>query len=144
MEEYKKSPEVRWADLDPNFHMLHSRYYDLGAYVRMCFLTEQGLSLTVMTEHKMGPILFREECVFKREIKFGDKVDITLTMLKARKDGSRWTMQHHIYINNETLAAIITVDGAWIHTERRRLSTPPEHFAEIFDRIPKAEGFEWL
>ncbi|MFT3946021.1 MAG: thioesterase family protein [Agriterribacter sp.] len=143
MDVYKKSPEVRWADLDPNFHMLHSRYYDLGAYVRMCFLTEQGLSLTVMADHKMGPILFREECVFKREIKFGDKLDITLQMLKARKDGSRWTMQHHIYINNETLASVITVDGAWINTERRRLATPPLHFAEIFDRIPKAEGFEW-
>ncbi|MFT3747240.1 MAG: thioesterase family protein [Agriterribacter sp.] len=143
MDAYKKSPEVRWADLDPNFHMLHSRYYDLGAYVRMCFLTEQGLSLEVMAEHKMGPILFREECVFKREIKFGDKLDITLHMLKARKDGSRWTMQHHIYINDETLAAVITVDGAWINTERRRLATPPPNFAEIFDRIPKAEGFEW-
>lgn len=143
MEEYRKSPEVRWADLDPNFHMLHSRYYDLGAYVRMCFLTEHGLNLNVMAEHKMGPILFREECVFKREIKFGDKLDITLHMLKARKDGSRWTMQHHIYINNETLAAIITVDGAWIDTERRRLSTPPPHFAEIFNSIPRAVGFEW-
>jgi len=64
-------------------------------------------------------------------------------MLKARKDGSRWTMQHHVIINNGTLAAVITVDGAWIHTERRRLSTPPPEFAEIFDKIPKAEGFEW-
>ncbi|PVD51875.1 thioesterase [Terrimonas sp.] len=143
MDVYKKSPEVRWADLDPNFHMLHSRYYDLGAYVRMCFLTEHGLNLQVMAEHQMGPILFREECVFKREIKFGDKLDITLHMLKARKDGSRWTMQHHIYINDETLAAVITVDGAWIHTERRRLATPPPHFAEVFYRIPRGEGFEW-
>ncbi len=143
MDIYKKQPEVRWADLDPNFHMLHSRYYDLGAYVRMCFLTEQGLSLGVMAEHKMGPILFREECVFKREISFGDKVDITLHMLKARKDGSRWTMQHHIYINDETLAAVITVDGAWMHTERRKLATPPPQFADIFNSIPKAEGFEW-
>lgn len=140
---YKKSIEVRWADLDPNFHMLHSRYYDLGAYVRMCFLTEHGLSVAVMAEQKMGPILFREECVFKREIKFGDAVGIDLVMLKARKDGSRWTMQHQITINADTLAAVITVDGAWINTERRRLTTPPPAFAEIFDKIPKAEGFEW-
>jgi acyl-CoA thioester hydrolase len=140
---YKKSIEVRWADLDPNFHMLHSRYYDLGAYVRMCFLTEHGLSVAVMAEQKMGPILFREECVFKREIKFGDSVDIDLVMLKARKDGSRWTMQHRITVNEDTLAAVITVDGAWINTERRRLTTPPTAFAEIFDKIPKGEGFEW-
>lgn len=140
---YTKSCEVRWADLDPNFHMLHSRYYDLGAYVRMCFLTEHGLSVAVMAEQKLGPILFREECVFKKEIKFGDKVELDLVMLKARKDGSRWTMQHHITVNNDALAAVITIDGAWINTERRRLATPPAEFAAIFDKIPRAEGFEW-
>lgn len=143
MEAYKKNPEVRWADLDPNFHMLHSKYYDFGAYVRMCFLTEHGLTPAVMQEHSMGPILFREECVFKKEIKFGDRVEIDFMMLKARKDGSRWTMQHHIYTNDNTLAAVITVDGAWMHTQRRRLATPPPLFAEVFNKIPRSENFEW-
>ncbi|MBS1750862.1 MAG: thioesterase family protein [Bacteroidetes bacterium] len=144
MTTYTKLVEVRWADLDPNFHMLHSRYYDLGAYIRMSFLSEHGLTIHTMAEHKLGPILFREECIFKREIKFGDKVAINLFMLRARKDGSRWTMQHHITINDDTLAAIITVDGAWINTERRRLATPIEVVASVFDKIPKAENFEWM
>lgn len=144
MESYKKYPEVRWADLDPNFHMLHSKYYDLGAYIRMCFLTEHGVTPAAMQALSLGPILFREECVFKREIKFGDKVEIDFKMLKAKKDGSRWTMQHHITTNNEKLAAVITVDGAWINTERRKLATPPPAFAEAFDKIPKAENFEWM
>ncbi|MBX2926094.1 MAG: thioesterase family protein [Chitinophagaceae bacterium] len=144
MESYKKYPEVRWADLDPNFHMLHSRYYDLGAYIRMCFLTEHGVTPVAMQEQNLGPILFREECVFKREIKFGDKVEIDFKMLKAKKDGSRWSMQHHIVTNNETLAAVITVEGAWINTLRRKLATPPPAFAEAFDKIPKAENFEWM
>ncbi|HRN57626.1 MAG TPA: thioesterase, partial [Agriterribacter sp.] len=64
-------------------------------------------------------------------------------MLKARKDGSRWTMQHHINTNNNTLAAVITVDGAWMNTQRRRLATPPPLFAEVFNKIPRAENFEW-
>lgn len=144
MNTYTKSVEVRWADLDPNFHMLHSRYYDLGAYIRMSFLSEHGLTIHAMAEKNLGPILFREECTFKREIKFGDKVEINLQMLKARKDGSRWTMQHHITINGDTLAAIITVDGAWINIERRRLATPVEAVAIVFDKIPKAESFEWM
>lgn len=143
MEVYKKNPEVRWADLDPNFHMLHSRYYDLGAYIRMCFLVEHDLTPEVMKEQQLGPILFREECVFKREIKFGDRVEINLVMLKAKKDGSRWSMQHQIVINGDTLAAVITVDGAWMHTQKRRLATPPSSFAEVFAKIPRAEGFEW-
>lgn len=144
MEVYKKNPEVRWADLDPNFHMLHSRYYDLGAYIRMCFLVEHDLTPEVMKDQQLGPILFREECVFKREIKFGDRVEINLVMLKAKKDGSRWSMQHQIVINGDTLAAVITVDGAWMHTQRRRLATPPLSFAEVFAKIPRAENFEWI
>ncbi len=143
MDVYKKQVEIRWADLDPNFHMLHSHYYDLGAYVRMCFLTEHELTPAVMTEHHLGPILFREECVFKREIKFGDRVEIDLTMTRGRKDGSRWSMQHHIYISKDTLAAVITVDGAWMNTQKRRLATPPPLFAEVFNKIPRSVNFEW-
>lgn len=144
MESYTKHPEVRWADLDPNFHMLHSRYYDLGAYIRMCFLTEHGVTADAMAEQQMGPILFREECVFKREIRFGDRITIDFMMIRAKKDGSRWSMQHHITINDDTLAAIITVDGAWMNTVKRRLASPPPAFAEAFDKIPKSAHFEWI
>lgn len=144
MESYTKHPEVRWADLDPNFHMLHSKYYDLGAYVRMCFLTEHGVTAAAMQAEQLGPILFREECVFKREIKFGDHLTIDFVMLRAKRDGSRWSMQHHITINNETLAAVITVDGAWMNTTKRKLASPPPAFAEAFNKIPRAENFEWV
>lgn len=68
MESFKTKVEIRWADLDPNFHVLHSRYYDFGAYCRMAFLVTHGLTPQVMSEHHVGPILFREECFFKREI----------------------------------------------------------------------------
>ena len=64
MNNFIKNIEVRWSDLDPNFHVLHSKYYDFGAYCRMAFLVENGLSPATMLEHKIGPILFREECVF--------------------------------------------------------------------------------
>jgi len=29
---------------------------------------------------------------------------------------SRWTMIHEIWKNNDTLGAIVTIDGAWIDT----------------------------
>ena len=60
MQEYSKKIEIRWADLDPNFHVLHSKYYDFGAYCRMSFLTEHGITPAVMIEKNIGPIIFRE------------------------------------------------------------------------------------
>ena len=141
MTEYKKAIEIRWSDLDPNLHVRHSAYYDFGAYCRICFLTENGLTTTLMLEHKLGPVLLREECVFRREISFGDVVTINVTLKTITPDYKRWTMVHEIYKNDKVLSAIITVDGAWIDTERRKLTTPPSFASETFDKIPKTIDF---
>jgi acyl-CoA thioester hydrolase len=141
---YNKSIEIRWSDLDPNFHVRHSVYYDMCAYVRMSFLTENGLSAPVLTAHQIGPILFREECLFKREIKFGDIVTISLCLKQCSPSFSRWTMLHDIIINTETIAAQITVDGAWIDTSRRKLTIPEVLVASTFEQLPKSADFKWL
>ena len=141
MEKFEKSVEVRWSDLDPNFHMLHSNYYDIGAYSRMAFLTEHGLTPAVMLKHHIGPILFREECIFKKELVFGDQVLVNFKLDKLSSDFSRWTMVHEIYKNVETLAALITAEGAWMDTNIRKLTLPPAEVIKLFDLAPKTDSF---
>jgi len=143
MSDFNRIVQIRWSDLDPNFHLRHSVYYDWGAYCRVEFLNEHGLTADVMMRLRFGPILFREECVFKREIRSGDEVVINLQILKSKEDFSRWTIQHHIYKNTDTLAAVLTVDGAWINVTERKLAAPPEQVHEAFNSMPKAPGFEW-
>jgi acyl-CoA thioester hydrolase len=41
------------------------------------------------------------------------------------------------------LAAVITVDGAWINTVERKLATPPQQVVAVFDQMPRAAEFEW-
>lgn len=142
MDIYQKQIEIRWADLDPNFHVLHSRYYDFGAYCRMAFFVENGITPQVMQDKKFGPIIFREECVFKREITFGDSVLINFSLTKVSHDLGRWSMIHELWKNNDTLAAIINLDGAWIDTEKRKLTVPPDGIRKLFDNAPRAHGFE--
>ena len=144
MTHYSKPVEIRWSDLDPNFHVRHSVYYDMGAYVRMSFLTEYGLGAAVLQQHHIGPILFREECLFKREIKFGDQVSINLWLKQCSPTYSRWTIQHEILINNETIAAIITVDGAWMDITRRRLAVPQALVSPTFELFPRRGDFIWI
>ena len=143
MEKYIRNPEVRWADLDPNFHLRHSVYYDYGAYCRVYFLAEHGLTTSVMQGLHFGPILFREEALFKKEIKMGDKISIDLELTKSRKDFSRWSIRHQIFKNDSILSAVINIDGAWMNTAERKLVTPPEQIIRVFDKMPKADGFEW-
>jgi acyl-CoA thioester hydrolase len=140
--DYNKRLEIRWSDLDPNFHVRHSVYYDFGAFVRMSFLTDFGLSTEVLMQHQLGPVLFREECFFKREIRFKDIVEINLVLKQCTATYSRWTMQHEIIKNGDTIAAIITVDGAWMDTAKRKLTVPPDFVAPAMEQIPKAADFK--
>jgi len=144
MGEFIKEIQVRWADLDPNVHLRHSVYYDWGAFCRIAFLEEYKLTTEAMQRLQIGPILFREECIFRKEIRLGDKVTINLKVAKAKRDYSRWTIQHTITKNTDTVAAIITVDGAWLDIVKRKLGTPPQAVFDTFSYMPKADDFQWL
>jgi acyl-CoA thioester hydrolase len=144
MENFNRIIQIRWSDLDPNFHLRHSVYYDWGAFCRVEFLNEYGLSANVMQRLRFGPILFREECIFRKEIRSGDEVVIDLKLIKSRKDFSRWSIQHRITKNGDILCAVLSVDGAWMNGVERKLASPPEQVYEVFNKMPKDEKFEWL
>ena len=144
MNEFSRIVQIRWSDLDPNFHIRHSVYYDWGALVRIEFLNEYGLTSQVMQELKFGPILFREECMFRREIRSGDEIKMNLQLLRSKKDFSRWSIQHQITKADGTLCAVLTVDGAWMDVVKRKLASPPEKVHEVFGKMPKGDGFEWV
>ncbi|MCW3073908.1 MAG: thioesterase [Flaviaesturariibacter sp.] len=144
LDDFKTAMQIRWSDLDPNFHLRHSVYYDWGALCRMEYLSAAGITIDVMQRLHIGPILFREECVFRKEIKMGDAVSISLKLLRSRKDFSRWSFQHQISKNEDTVAAVLQVDGAWMDVLERKLATPPEAITTVFEQMAKAEDFHWL
>jgi acyl-CoA thioester hydrolase len=141
MEQYSKKIEIRWSDLDPNFHVLHSKYYDFGAYCRMSFFTENGVTVPLMEQYHIAPILFREECQFRQEIKFGDEIVVNLLLEKATTDFRKWTLLHELRKNGDNLAALITVDCSWMDTLLRKVSLPPPEFVQAFSKIPRVINF---
>jgi acyl-CoA thioester hydrolase len=143
MDSYKMQMQLRWSDFDPMFHVRHSVYHDWAAFIRIEFLNAYGLTASVMQELKFGPILFREECMFRKEIRSGDVVEMNVELLKSKKDFSRWSFRHQITKNQDTLSAILTVDGAWMDLTTRKLAPPPAKVNEVFSRIPRAGEFEW-
>jgi acyl-CoA thioester hydrolase len=144
MEKFTREIQLRWSDLDPNFHLRHSVYYDWGALCRIEFLNEFHLTTGVMQRLHIGPILFREECVFRKEIRQGDIITIDLSLLKAKKGYSRWSIRHVIKKNEGIVSAILTVDGAWINTIERKLAVPPPQAEKVFSEMPLDENFQWL
>ena len=144
MNDFSREVQLRWSDLDPNFHIRHSVYYDWGAFCRIEFLNQFGLTSHVMQELKFGPIIFREECVFRKEIRSGEQININLKIKGGRKDYSRWSIVHDIFKPDGILCAVLTVDGAWIDLTKRKLAAPPPKVYEVFEKMPKDENFQWI
>lgn len=144
MATFSKQLSFRWSDLDPNFHLRHSAYYDFGAQHRIEILEELGLTLRVMQNEHIGPVLFREECVFRKEINLADVIIMQTKMAKMNADASRWSIVHEFY-REEVLCAIITVDGAWLDTKLRKLASPtPQIVNDALSVFPKTTTFTTL
>ncbi|MGV1011189.1 MAG: acyl-CoA thioesterase [Flavobacterium sp.] len=142
MSTFSKKISIRWADLDPNFHMRHTAYYDFGAQHRIEILAQQGLTMQVMKEQHFGPIAFREECVFRKEIHLEDQITINTKIGKMKADASRWTIMHELRDDKNTLCAVITIDGAWMDTHLRKLAIPtPKLALDVMNSIPKTDDF---
>lgn len=141
---FKQAIQIRWADVDANRHLRHSVYYDYGATMRMSVLAGRGLTMEKLAEFGVGPILFREEALFKREIHFEDQITIDVELVKSREDFARWSLRHHLTKSDGTLAAVINIDGAWIDLRKRKLAIPNEFIASVFAEFPKADDYELL
>ncbi|ALJ00974.1 acyl-CoA thioesterase [Rufibacter tibetensis] len=132
---------VIWAQVDANMHLRHSAYADFAAQARISMLDTLGLDFKTFQHLKIGPILFREELQYLREVGINDTVKVESVLTKARPDGSRWSIRHELYRSDGVKAAIINVDGAWIDLLKRKLAGLPEDLAQKFMSLPQAEDF---
>lgn len=133
--------KVMWSHLDANMHMRHSAYADFAAQARIVVLDRLGLDLKAFQRLKIGPILFREELTYLREVGINEHIKVSVELTKSRPDGSRWSIRHEVYREDGVKAAVIHVDGAWLDLQQRKLATLPEELVEQFNRLNKSEDY---
>lgn len=144
MNAFSKTYETIWADMDPNRHLRHSVYNDYAAHTRVALFAEQGLSIGRVAELGLGPILFREETRFLKEVPMSDALTVHCRLQALRKDANRWTFRHDLYRGDGNKAAVVTVDGAWLNLETRKLGTATGELIDVMQRFPRSEDFVWL
>lgn len=133
--------QVLWSQLDPNMHLRHSAYADLCTQARANLLKQVGLSLKEFAKHKIGPILFREELIYHREIGIDERVQVKVVITKFNTSNARFSFKHEIIKENGVKAATVNVDGAWMDLQARKLSDIPAEWYEILHTIPKDEDY---
>jgi acyl-CoA thioester hydrolase len=110
---------------------------------RIQILSGLGLTTAKLEELKIGPILFREEAVFRREVLLEDSIRIDVKLIRATADFGRWSLRHQIIKADGTVAATVEVDGAWIDLTKRKLAVPNEFLQGIMNAFPRPEDFQF-
>lgn len=133
--------KVLWSQIDANMHLRHSAYADFAAQARLEILSKLGFDANLLEELKIGPILFREELIYLREIRPSDTIKVTCELTHCRMDGSRWSFSQQIFRGDDKKAAQINVQGAWVDIVKRKLAALPPEWAIRFLEIPRSKDF---
>src|SRR5690606_35387091 len=105
-------------------------------------LKKSGLSLDEFAKRGIGPILFREELIYHREIGLDEKITVNVELTKLNTSNFRFSFRHKIYKENGVKAATINVDGAWLNLQERKLISIPEDWVQFIDKIPRSDDYQ--
>jgi acyl-CoA thioester hydrolase len=133
--------KTRWSDFDPNRHMRHTAYNDYAAEVRVRFFETHDFHLNDFSRHNIGPILFKEETTFLKEIHIGENIKVDMELISASPGLERWVFRHRIYNQKGQIAAEIKASGAWIDLQKRKLTHLPDEIWSILKTLPKSDDF---
>ncbi len=134
--------KVLWSQIDSNNHLRHSAYADFAAQARVEALVALEIDAQMMSNNNIGPILFKEEATYLREILPNDTIKVSCALSSSREDAARWSFVQHIYRGDGIHAATIRVSGAWLDLNKRKLTIPPPEIGEKFmAHFPKSEDF---
>ncbi len=138
---FTRQLDVRWADVDANRHMRHSAYADFAAFARVGFFEDRGFDMPTFAKLDIGPILFREELKYRREILMFETITITCRLAALSPEADRWSIHHELLKSDGVIAATIDVDGAWIDLPTRKLCIPPVELVNAMLSLEKTPDF---
>lgn len=141
---YARAFHVRWADCDFNGHMRHSAFNDYAAHIRVSMFTEYGLPIDRLMSMRLGPILFREETKFFKELRLNEPFTVDCEVTSMRHNGKIWAMRHGFYNDQQILSAELIVEGSWIDLDKRKTATPSKEIFSLLDTFPRSDDFAWL
>ena len=141
---YLKSFEVRWNDLDANRHLANSAYINFMSHTRMTYLSQAGLSVSRMEEHRLGPIVFYEHIYYFREVLPGRPVRVSLELKGLSEDGMFFEFHHNFYDEQGRNLAHCEMMGSWIDMESRKLIPLPASLLDRMQAMERAADFRVL
>jgi acyl-CoA thioester hydrolase len=144
MNEYSKTYEIRWSDLDANGHVNYAVYIDSAGDVRYDFFIEHDFTPEKFTELGIGPVYTTIHAEFFREVRMGESITITFALSGLSASGTRWKAHHEILKSNGKKAVVLEIEGVILNLTTRQPAMPTSDLLQTFNLIPRTADFEVL
>ena len=139
-----KEFEIRWSDVDANRHLGNFAYINMMSHSRMSLMNQIGFGHEAMKENGIGPILFREEIHYFREVLPGTPLRISVALKRVSEDFRFFSFEHRFYSDTGRNVAYGEITGSWMNLEERRVVRPPQKLLDAIDEIPKSIDFRFF
>ena len=135
---------MRWSDLDANRHVRNTIFSELATHTRFRLLEANGFPQSRFESLRFGPVMLREEIRYRRELRFGEEATVGVLFAGLSEDGSQWRVHQEVMRDDGKQAGILTIDGAWIGLDSRKLIAPPRELLDLLLSLPRTADFEVL
>jgi acyl-CoA thioester hydrolase len=142
MDEYSRTYEIRFSDIDANRHVNYAAYVDAAGDLRYRFFAEHGFPPERFEQLGIGPVYTTITSHFLREVHMGEVVTITFAVAGLSAQGARWKVHHDVLKSNGKKAASLDVEGVILDlTSRKPVPATPE-LLQVFNLCPRTRDFE--
>ncbi|MFQ5635693.1 MAG: acyl-CoA thioesterase [Gammaproteobacteria bacterium] len=118
---YLQRFRVLYSDLDTNGHVANTSYLRYSLDTRVGYLLANGLTAEMMRESGFGPVVFREELTYRKELFAAEDIEVRYWVRSLNADGIRFDLCTAIHRQDGELAARVDIQGGWMNLARRRL-----------------------
>lgn len=136
---FSKTFEVKWADLDPNFHLRGSTYLDFTDQTRFSFFQQNGIPVTEWRKMGIGPVILEERIRFLKEVFLEEQVRVTFKRVGVSPNQKIFQVKHEILKENGQPAAEVDVTVGLLDLKTRKLAPAPDSFLELIEKLEKVE-----
>ncbi len=139
---YVQRFRVSWGHVDGNAHMANTAFLDRAADTRFLFFAEHGFPAARFIADRVGPVIGRDELVYRKELRLLDEFSVDLEMVGLSPDGIRFELSNTFLNGTGEVAAVVTSEGVWFDLDKRRPRPPLPELDGVQRGMPRSVRFK--
>lgn len=141
MAKFEARFRVGWGDVDANGHMANTAFLNHAADARVVYFTERGFPATRFATERVGPVMARDELVYRRELRLSEEFTVDLVLAGLSADGIRFRVTNTFRDVAGEFAAKVVSEGVWFDLDARRPRLPPPELGELMRGVERDAEF---